>query len=170
MRTRQQQLILDMTLHRISEAEFLRETGIARSGASAFALKMLEEAYGHKSEDDVECGLLLAFTFGFSPEFVDALIRLSDADWHHSHEDVVMALDDLRDRRAIDAFYRAALKLHPYLDYDDARALAEKAIWALGNLADPIADEKLRQLARSDHAIVREYATRQLQRREAAES
>jgi hypothetical protein len=165
MRTRQQQLILDMTLHRISEAEFLREAGIARSGASAFTLEMLEEAYGHKSEDDVECGLLLAFTFGLSHEFVDILIRLSDAEWHHSHEDVVMALDDLRDKRAIDTFYRAALKLHPYLEYDDDRALAGKAIWALGNLADPVADEKLRQLAQSHHAIVREYATKQLHRR-----
>jgi FMN phosphatase YigB (HAD superfamily) len=165
MRTRQQQLILDMTLHRISEDEFLREMRIARGDASAFALKMLEEAHGQRSEDDVECGLLLAFTFGLSREFVDTLIRLSDADWHHSHEDVVMALDNLRDKRAIDAFYRAALKLHPYLEYDDDRALAGKALWALGNLADPIADEKLRQLARSDQAIVREYATKQLHHR-----
>jgi FMN phosphatase YigB (HAD superfamily) len=165
MRTRQQKLILDMTLHRISEDEFLRETRIARGDASTFALKMLEEAHGQKSEDDVECGLLLAFTFGLSRECVDTLIRLSDADWHHSHEDVVMALDELRDKRAIDAFYRAALKLHPYLEYDDDRALAGKAIWALGNLADPIADEKLRQLAQSDHAIVRKYATNQLHHR-----
>jgi hypothetical protein len=170
MPTRQQQLILDMALNRISEAAFLRETGIVQGEASAFALKMLDHAYGQESEDDVECGLLLAFKFGLSHEFVDTLIRLSDADWHHSHEDLVMALDDLRDKRAIDAFYPAALKLHPYLDYDDVRALARKAIWALGNLADPIADEKLRQLAQADHGIVSEFATEQLKRRGIATS
>ena len=170
MPTRQQQLILDMALNRISEAAFLRETAITRGDASSFALKMLDEAYRQRSEDDVECGLILAFKFGLSHEFVNTLIRLSDADWHHSHEDVVTALDDLRDKRAIDAFYLAALKLHPYLDYDDSRALSGKAIWALGNLADPLADEKLRELARCDQSIVREYATRQLQRRGIAAS
>jgi hypothetical protein len=108
MRTRQQQLILDMTLHRISEDEFLREVRIARADATGFALRTLEEAYRQKNEDDVECGLHVGFRFGFAPEFLDVLIRRSDAEWHHSHEDVVTALNGLGDTRTIEALYRAA--------------------------------------------------------------
>jgi hypothetical protein len=165
MRTRQQQLILDMTLHRLSEGEFLREVGIARAGVTGFALRALENAYSQQNEDDVECGLLMGFHFGFTPEFQDVLIRLSDSEWHHSHEDVVMALDGLGDTLAIEALYRAALKIHPYLEYDDSRALAGKAIWALGRLGDGTADQKLRLLAESGDPVIRAYAQKQLYRR-----
>jgi hypothetical protein len=165
MPTRQQQLILDMTLHRISEDELLGEVGIARVDATGFALKALEEAYRQTSAVDVECALYLGFRFGTTPEFLDVLIRLSDADWHHRHEDVVTALDQLRDPKAVEALYGAALKIHPYLEYDDCRALAGKAIWALGNLGDKIADEKLRLLAESDSLVVRDSARKQLYRR-----
>jgi hypothetical protein len=74
-------------------------------------------------------------------------------------------LGELRDSRTVEVLYRAALKLHPYLDYDDSRALAVKAIWALGKLADPAADEKLKLLAQSDQPIVGAEALNQLERR-----
>jgi hypothetical protein len=165
MQARQQQLILDMALHRISEDEFLREVGIARADATGFALKILEEAYRQKSEDDVECGLSVGFHLGFTSEFIDVLTRLSDAGWHHSHEDVVTALDSLGDTRTIEALYRAALKIHPYLEFDDSRALAGKAIWALGRLGNAIADQKLRLLAESSDPVVGTDARKQLYRR-----
>lgn len=165
MRTRQQQLILDLMLRRISEGEFLRGVGVAREDATGFALRSLEEAFRQESGDDVECGLALGFRFGFTPEFLDVLIRLSDAEWHHSHEDVVTALGELGDTRVVEALYRAALIIHPYLEYDDSRALAVKAIWALGNLSDTTADKKLRLLAESSDSVVRADARKQLYRR-----
>ena len=163
--TPRQQLILDMLSNRTSEDEFLREIGIARGSGSGFALSMLEGAYRENNKVDVEFGLYLGFRFGFTLEFLDVLIRLSDADWHQRHEDVVTALDKLRDVRATDAFYRATLKLHTYLDYDDSRALASKAIWALGRLGDATADQRLRSLAESGEPVVRAYAREQLYRR-----
>jgi hypothetical protein len=165
METRQQQLILDMTLRRISEDEFLRGVGIAREDATGFALRTLEEAYRQKNGDDVEFGLAVGFRFGFTPEFLDVLIRLSDAEWHHSHEDVVTVLGELRDTRTVEALYRAALIIHPHLEYDGCRALAVKAIWALGKLSDTIADQKLRFLAESSDSVVRADAQKQLYRR-----
>jgi hypothetical protein len=163
--TPRQQLILDLLANRISEDKFLREIGIGRGSGSGFALRMLEGAYHENNGDDVEFGLYLGFRFGFTPEFLDVLIRLSDADWHQRHEDVVAALDELRDLRATDALYRATLKLHTYLDYDDSRALASKAIWALGRLGDTTADQRLRTLADSGEPVVQAYAREQLYRR-----
>jgi hypothetical protein len=142
-----------------------REVRIARSDATGFALRALEEAYRQKNEDDVECGLYVGFRFGFTPEFLDVLTRLSEAEWHHSHEDVVAALDGLDDTRTIEALYRAALKIHAYVEYDDSRALAGKAIWALGKLGDATADQKLRLLAESGDSVIGAYARKQLYRR-----
>ena len=165
MRTRRQQLILDMLVHRIPEDEFLRQIGIARESGSKLALSMLEDAYREHNGVDVEYGLHLGSWFGFTPKFLDILIRLSDSDWHRRHEDVVTALDQLLDTRAIEALHRATLKHHPYLDYDDTRALADKAIWALARLGDARADRILWSLAESAEPVVREHAREQLYRK-----
>jgi hypothetical protein len=165
MRTSRQQLILDMLVHRIPEDEFLRQIGIARESGSRFALTMLEDAYRENNKVDVECGLSLAFRFGITPEFLDVLIRLSDADWHQRHEDVVTALDHLQDTRAIDALCRAAVTHHPYLEYDDSRALADKAIWALARIGNATADQRLLSFAESGEPVVRTCAREQLYRR-----
>jgi hypothetical protein len=159
--------IMDLFRHKISEEELLRQFGIGRSDGAKFALSILEEAYGVKDADSVECGLGLGFRFGMSTEFFDILVKLSEADWHYRHEDVVTALAELHDSRSVETLYRAALKRHPYLDYDDARALAVKAIFALGNLGDARADGKLRLLAESDDPAVKVNAREQLYRRSA---
>lgn len=166
MTAEQRKSVLDLVGGRISDEEFLRRFNIARVDASKLSLRVLDDAYDRRDPDDVEFGLLIGFHFGFSPEHVDILCRLSDAEWHTQHENVILALDELSDQRAVGCFYRAALKLHPYLDYDEFRALAVKAIWALGKVQDSAADEKLRLLAESDQVIVRDEAQNQLRRRQ----
>ena len=165
MTPEEKQNIFDLIENRITAEEFLRRWGAARSEASKLGLGILEKAYRTKAAGDVSFGLYLAFHFGVTAEYFDVLCKLADEEWHKSHEDVVWALDGLRDKRAIDVFVRAALKLHPYLAYDDTRALASKALYALANLADPDADERLRWLSQSDDPVVKEEAVRQLQYR-----
>lgn len=114
----------------------------------------------------MEFGLYLTFYYGFAPGHLEVLSKLSDAEWHTRHEDVVTALEELGDKRAAEVLYRAAIALHPYRRYDKARSLAVKAIWALGKLSDPGADEKLRLLAQSGPQIVRDEALHQLERRQ----
>jgi hypothetical protein len=147
--------------------EFARQFRPWVSDRMKLTLELLERACAERNATDVEYTLVIGFSFGFSSAHLDALMRLADADWHHRHEDVVSALDKLRDRRAVDILYRSALKRHEYLAFDDARALAVKAIWALGKLSDAAADEKLRLLAQSDEIILREQAMIQLERRAA---
>jgi hypothetical protein len=161
-------IIIDLFLHKIPEEELLQQFGIGHSDGARFGLSILEEAYGAKDVDSVECGLGLGFRFGMSVKFFDILVKLSDADWHYRHEDVVTALDELHDGRTVETLYRAALKRHSYLDYDDSRALTVKAIFALGNLGDAAADGKLRLLAESGDSVVRVNARKQLYRRSAA--
>jgi len=131
----------------------------------AFALSILADAISKRDSLNLAAGLSLAFEFGFSAEHLGLLISLVDADWHHSHEDVVWALDKLGDLKSVDALFKATQIVPQYLAYDDTRALASKAIWALGNLNDKIADEKLRLLAESDCEVIKEDALEQLERR-----
>ena len=163
---REKKLILDLVTKGLSEEEFRRHFRPSSKDSRKLTLDLLEESYEGKKPDDVEYALMFGISFGgFSPEHLDLLCRLSEADWHYKHEDVVTALDKLRDKRAIETLCHSALKRHEYLNYDDARALAVKAIWALGNLNDPSADEKLKLLATNDDKIVRDEAAKQLLRR-----
>jgi len=161
----EQQTVLDAVSKRISEEEFLRRFRIRRADGGKLALTILEKAYREKAAIDVELGLYIGFHFGFTAEHLDILCRLSEAEWHIRHEDVVTPLGELHDNRVVDALYSATLKSHAYLEYDDSRALAVKAIWALGQLKDPAGDEKLQLLARSDQTILQEEALNQLRRR-----
>jgi len=53
----------------------------------------------------------------------------------------------------------------PYLDFDESRALARKAIWALGAIPGPEARQALTWLMDAENSVVREGAEAQLARR-----
>lgn len=52
----------------------------------------------------------------------------------------------------------------PFLEFDEAFALAVKCIWALGDINTPESREKLRLLSQSDNEIIRDNAINQLNR------
>lgn len=151
-------------VQRVSKEEFLRRFPSSLEDGHV-ASRLLQEAYQTRNAEDLQCALLIGFTFGFAAEQIDLLCRLLEADWHHSHEDIVEALDDFRTPNAIDALFRATQWIPEYLDFDDARALAVKAIWALGNLPGNDATEKLQILASSKESILRKNARYQLKLR-----
>src|SRR5262249_29584734 len=138
----------------ISEQEFLRQFPSALENGK-LAPRWLDEAYRARDADDLSCALIVGFTFGFAPETEDILRRLIDADWHYSHEDVVSALETWPTTDNVEALFRATQWIPKSLDYDDSRALAVKAIWALGKTPGIEAETKLEALARSDDPILR---------------
>jgi hypothetical protein len=148
----------------LSNEEFLRRFPSAVCNGKV-SLALLGKAYRERQDEDLECAMIVGFAFGFGPEHLEILCRLVDEPWHFCHEDVVSALDDMRTPAALDSLFRATQWIPEYLNYDDARALAVKAIWGLGNLRMAEADAKLQILAQSENQIVRENAEKQLQRR-----
>ena len=132
------------------------------------ALKWLQEAYETRNADDLSYAFIIGFTFGFASEHKDILRRLVDEDWHYSHEGVVSALKTWPTPDTVDALFRATQWIPKALEYDDARALAVKAIWALGKIPGPEAEAKLEMLARSENTILRQNAVEQLERRRKA--
>lgn len=133
-------------------------------GNETYLLQALQESYLSKDPGEVELAVLLGFLVGFTMVHFEVLSALLVADWHYRHEDIVSALDRFRDPKTIEALFVAAQQKHDYLEFDEAHALAVKAIWGLGNLAHPEAMEKLRLLAKSDIEVIKRNSLEQLAR------
>lgn len=147
-----------------SPEDVLRHFGT--SDGRALGLHLLRDAADRQDGLDVEMALIVCATFGFTMDHLDLLVQLASADWHHKHEDVVSALGRLRAPEAVDALYHAAWWIPDYLDFDESRALAVKAIWALGGTPGAEAEQALKRLLSAEGEIVREAARAQLMRRE----
>ncbi|MFI6777031.1 hypothetical protein [Nocardia sp. NPDC050412] len=147
-----------------SPEEVLRHFGA--SDGRELGLKLLKEAIESRDADGVELALIVSSEFGLTMDYLDTLLQLSSADWHYMHEAVVSLLGQLRTPTAVVALYRAAVWIPDYLDYDDNRALATKAIWALGGTPGLEAEAALVRLGDSDSQIVRQGAEAQLKRRQ----
>ena len=131
--------------------------------------EILSQAFDEKSAEDLQCALTIGYAFGFSCEHKDILSRLSSADWHVSHEDVVSALvrSNFQDNATVDVLYAATQFVPEYLKFDDSRALAVNAIWGLGKIPGQYSESKLALLANSPVPVLRENAEGQLKRRAA---
>jgi hypothetical protein len=132
----------------------------------ALGLSLLNDAVDRHDSMDLEMALIVCFTFGFTMDHLDMLVQLATADWHCKHEDVVSALARLQAPAAVDVLYHAAWWIPEYLDFDESRALAIKAVWALGGTPGFEAEQALMRLVTAGDEIVREAAKTQLVRRE----
>jgi hypothetical protein len=146
----------------LSPGEFVRRFGAA--DGIALGLGLLRDAVERRDPADVELALVVCFRFGFSDGHLRPLMTLAFADWHQRHEDVAMALGKLRSPGAVDALVRLAQWVPAYLEFDDGRALAVKAIWALGGIGGDAAHSGLKSLASSECGILAENAIAQLQK------
>ncbi|ANM14042.1 MULTISPECIES: HEAT repeat domain-containing protein [unclassified Rhizobium] len=145
----------------ISKQEFLERF---RDG-KILTNELLAEAIESKIADDLECALIVGFSFGFTKESMGLLLQLLQEGWHFKHEDVVSALADLKAPEAVEALYKVTHWVPSYLEFDDARALAVKAIWALGAIADPRAQAFLMALSTDQNIIIQQNALKQLSMR-----
>lgn len=164
----ERQLVLEMVTvpgqrSTIEPAGLLHRFGVA--DGQELVRRVLSEAIDRRDPVDVEMGLILADVFGVSSELLPSLLSLVEADWHCTHEDVVTLLGRLREPAAVEALVRATQWVPAYLDFDESRALATKAVHALGVIPGERAEEALVELGESDIASVRTVALAQLERR-----
>lgn len=151
---------------RITKEGFLRQFSSAVERGK-LALKWLQEAYEARHADDLCCAFVVGGTFGFAPEHKEILRLLIEEDWHYCHEDAVSVLQTWPTPDMVEALFRATQWIPTSLEYDDSRALAVKAIWALGEIPGTEAETKLKTLARSEDTILQRNAVEQLERRHA---
>ena len=109
--------------------------------------RALEAVLDERNAGDVERLMTLAYKYGLSRSWAQVLCDLLESDWHHSHETIALALQDIRQPSTVACLHRAAERRYAYLDYDDSAALARKCIWALHDIGTPDAIEALKSLA-----------------------
>ncbi len=126
------------------------------------AIALLQQARDTRDADGVEAALTVAFQRGLTPSLVPLLCDLILDDWHTRHEDVALALEELRDPQSTDALARAALTNHAYLDYDENFGFARKCTWALARIGTLEAFQRLRELARCSNPTIAAYAIKRL--------
>jgi hypothetical protein len=108
--------------------------------------------------------LFVAGKFGFTDGFLPWLIRLTREDWHTLHERIVFALAARQSAAAVAALRAMAWRVPAYLAWDDNRALAVKAVHALGAVRCPEAVTALREVAdKAEDDPARAEARRQLE-------
>jgi len=127
-------------------------------------LSKLKKAENNKDADEVEDAINSAYKSGLLPEYGPVFIRLLDCAWHYRHEDLVSALQQLKDPNAIDVIFRTAKKQYKYLEYDEFFGLARKCTWALADIGTEAARSKLKASAGSRNSIIAGYAQKRLDR------
>ncbi|MCP4378088.1 MAG: hypothetical protein GY794_18185 [bacterium] len=127
-------------------------------------LSLLHDAIESKDAAGVEEALTQAFRAGLTPDLIPLLMDVLSMNWHIRHEDVVLALQELKPPQAAQALREAALVTHEYLDYDAFFGLARKCTWALADIGTPKAKDALFELAETDNEIIAGYAQKRLDR------
>ena len=79
----------------ISNEEFLRRYPSAVENGKV-AVRLLEQAYKARNAVELQCALIVGFTFGFASEHKSILRALLLAKWHDCRGDIVTALNILR--------------------------------------------------------------------------
>ena len=125
-------------------------------------IAVLKRGIESRDANEIEDAVLSAFEIGLRPEFVPLFIRLLDLAGHHQHEDVVLALQELKDASAVNSLYNAAFVKHDYLAYDELFGLARKCTWALADIGTADALAKLRLMASSENRLIAVYAQKRI--------
>lgn len=114
---------------------------------AALGRQLLRDAVERKDADDFELALIVCSRFdAFDESLLPLLVDQALAGWHRRHEEVASLLGKYRSPLAVDALYQLTRWIPDYLDYDDARALAQKAIRALGRVPGPEAEQALTRI------------------------
>ena len=115
--------------------DILRHFNTADGGE--LGLRLLREAVDEKDPVGLEAAVIVCNLFGFGAAHFGFLVDLVPADWHQEHENIVTMLSAFKDDRATAALRHAATWVPDYLDWDENRALAVKAIWGLAERPGP---------------------------------
>lgn len=171
MTPEEQALVFRLAASTAHGPQITREDFKARVGINEpteWALLQLEDAIRRRDSDDAEAALLVSGFFGFDRRWIPIYQELLQSDWHHLHEDAAETLGQFRDPSSVPSLVHAAHHVPEYLEYDEARSLASKAIHSLGKIPGPEAEAALHALLLThEDRPLRETVQRVLDRRRA---
>ena len=106
--------------------------------------------------------LIIGYELKYDP-YLDLLNKLILCDWHGQHENVAIALDEIRSPISVEFLYKAILLKHDCLAWDENFAFERKCVWALAKIGTLEAKEKLNQLKNCDNELISGWAKKRIQ-------
>ena len=150
---------------KISDKRLLSNFSCTKKDLPKKIIEFLNEAIQKKDAKSIEVYIYLIAVFDlYCTDLTDVFSRLILEGWHERHEDIASILQRMKDPNSVEALFQAIYKQYDYLNYDDSYAFEIKCIWALGDIGNNAAKEKLICLSKSDNEIISENAKKQLQR------
>jgi predicted Zn-ribbon and HTH transcriptional regulator len=157
--------IMRLWRNELSSTELLKILNLNEEQISEQIIKMLDKSLKNKDADLCEDAIYLICIYDkFLNKYVTRLNKLLIKNWHKKHEDIASLLQDARSPSSIENLYKTVYARYEYLDYDEAYALAVKCIWALGDIGNDDAKDKLKQLTFSENEIINKNAKYQIER------
>jgi hypothetical protein len=123
---------------------------------------ILQKTVEQKDPDGFEEALSACFPMQHCEGLCELLSEVLVADWHLRHEDVALAIQDLKCACAVEALERRAASNPDYLEWDENHALARKCTWALADIGSDAAKQALERLSKSDILVVRGFAQKRI--------
>lgn len=142
--------------------DFLRNFRGGNCDPISLVGELLSDAVTSRSPDEAELAMLAGFRIGFTKAHINLLSTLAQEGWHYSHEDIASAFDEIRAPGCVNSLGYLAQWVPEYLEFDEARALGSKAVWALKKIGDASARVALREIAASQKDIVGKLAQEKL--------
>lgn len=132
---------------------------------AALGRRLLRDAVQCEDAADFELAMIVCNRFdAYDESLLPLLVDQAHADWHQRHEDVASRLGKYKSPMTVDALYQLTQWIPDYLDYDESRALARKAIRALGGIPGVEAEQALTRLLTDEDEDLRDLAADQLRR------
>ena len=164
----QKQVVIDVVKGGRTYDEIDWNLGFDSADSDKLLLSLIENAAVSRNAIDAETALSLSYSaFDFNKnllvEAVPSLIKLLGNLNHYVHEDIVMLLQEAKDALATEAVYDAALLIPDYqMQYDEGAALARKCTWALADIGNAEAYQKLQLLISNTNPAIAGYAQKRI--------
>ena len=134
--------------------------GMASDKKGTFSI--LQKTVEQKDPDGFEEALRACFPMQHWDGVCELLAEALVADWHFRHEDIALAIQDLKCACAVEALEHRAASNPDYLEWDENHALARKCTWALADIGSDAAKQALERLSKSDILVVRGFAQKRI--------
>lgn len=150
---------------KITKEKFLKLINVKEADLFDEIYEFINFSVLEESCENVEIAIHLIFLYNLnSNAFVKIFNNMLISDWHEEHENLAILLQQLRNESSVKYLYEAIGQKHDYLEWDYNHAFEVKCIWALGDIGNVDAKEKLSFLLNSDIDIIRTNAQKQLDR------
>jgi hypothetical protein len=107
---------------------------------------------------------ILSHDSELSKECVPLLCKELLSDWHELHEDIVFALQGLKDQRAVESIAKAIhIKFSHLIKWENYNEFARKCTWALADIGSVKAKGVLLELAQSNDGNISNFAQQRIE-------